>query len=182
MTRPLTNIPQAPTPPYPIAAKNIPIIAGFGRGSSELGIPTANVPVDKLPKEMLDLEQGVYFGFAKLNKINCTPKTEKRKDGKDVEYKFGNNLNEEEFKIYPQVMSIGWNPFYGNKEKAVEIHIIHSFSDTFYGANLNFNVLGYIRPELNYTTKEALIRDIEKDIEIGVEMLESEGYARYKDL
>ena len=40
------------------------VVKGFGRGSKELGCPTANFSeavVDKLPK---DLPNGIYFGLA----------------------------------------------------------------------------------------------------------------------
>jgi riboflavin kinase len=189
MTRPKTDIPQRPQPPFPITAKEIPIVSGFGRGSSELGIPTANVPIAQLPEALINLEQGVYFGYAKLhrskenNNNNLAPSTQLRKDGEEVSYSYGMSLKDDEVDVvFPQVMSIGWNPFYGNKEKAVELHIVHRFSDTFYGAKVSFNVLGYIRPELNYTSKEALIKDIEKDIEIGISVLEGEGYRVFRDL
>lgn len=79
------------------------------------------------------------------------------------------------------VMSIGWNPFYQNKEKAAEIHIMSKFERDFYGAELEFIVLGYVRPELDYTTKEALIEDILTDIRISRDILENkEEYTKYK--
>ena len=46
------------------------VVKGFGRGSKELGCPTANFSeavVDKLPK---DLPNGIYFGLAQGNFID----------------------------------------------------------------------------------------------------------------
>ncbi|RLU18677.1 hypothetical protein DMN91_009034 [Ooceraea biroi] len=44
-----------------------PVIRGFGRGSKELGIPTANLPepvINALPN---DLDTGIYYGWASLH-------------------------------------------------------------------------------------------------------------------
>ena len=43
---------------------------------------------------------------------------------------------------------------------------MHPFPHDFYGVQMKFLVLGYIRPELEYVSKEALITDIKTDIEI----------------
>ncbi|KAH3677646.1 hypothetical protein WICMUC_001749 [Wickerhamomyces mucosus] len=186
MTRPDVEIPSSPNPPFPLKEQKIQIIAGFGRGSAELGIPTANVSISELKSDIIKLDPGVYFGWVKVQKNNEHNKAEvkQRTNGTDVDYKYGLDLiNGKELEVaLPMVMSIGWNPFYGNKEKAVELHIIHEFSSTFYGAFVSFNVLGYIRPELNYTTKEALIKDIQTDVEIGLKALETPEYARLKDI
>jgi len=156
MARPDIPVPKTPQPPYPLTERKVKIVAGFGRGSSELGIPTANVSTKEVSK-VTELDPGVYFGFAKVEKDDEHTKTDtkKREDGTEVEYKYGHGLQDGKDLnvVLPMVMSIGWNPFYGNKEKAVELHIVHDFSTTFYGAIVSFNVLGYIRPELNYTTK-----------------------------
>ena len=71
---------------------NLFIKLGFGRGSKELGIPTANFNekvVDELPK---DLETGIYFGWTNL-------------EGEAI--------------VRKAVVSIGYNPFYENKTKSV---------------------------------------------------------------
>ncbi|KAG7192733.1 riboflavin kinase [Scheffersomyces spartinae] len=176
MTRPDFVAPPEPKDPYPVVETGC-IIAGFGRGSSELGIPTANVPVtqslDKLP-------QGVYYGFSRL----ITSSSNGDNDGDDEKSKFnyGVNLTDDEKKVLPMVMSIGWNPFYKNEQKAAEIHIINKFTDSFYGAQIKFVVLGYIRPELDYTTVEALIADINIDIEQALQTLHLPEYNKYQRL
>ena len=54
------------------------------------------------------------------------------------------------------VLSMGWNPFYGNTKKSFETHIIHNFEKDFYGSELIVVMLGYLRPEKNYDSLEAL--------------------------
>ena len=51
---------------------------------------------------------------------------------------------------------MGWNPFYGNTKKSFETHIIHNFENDFYGSELIVVMLGYLRPEKNYDSLEAL--------------------------
>lgn len=128
------------------------VIKGFGRGSKELGIPTANFSkeiVDKLPA---NFETGVYFGYA--------------------------NVNKEE--IYKMVMSVGWNPYYNNTTKSMETHIIHKFDEDFYGKELRVAILGYIRPEKNFNTLEELIETINNDIKIANEQLDKSEYLEHK--
>ncbi len=45
---------------------------------------------------------------------------------------------------------------------------------------MNCSILGFIRPELNYESKEALVRDIEIDIETARLSLEREHWMRWK--
>lgn len=164
--------------PFPIIHSS-EIINGFGRGSSELGIPTANIPVTP---ELAQLEPGIYFGFSKVEPISKDPQTKTRVDGRPIEFNYGEKLNGEDIKVLPMVMSIGFNPFYNNDEKTAEVHIIHKFDSNFYGAKIKYALLGYIRPELNYTTKEALIEDINLDIKMAKDALQWESYKVYRDL
>ncbi|XP_068250971.1 riboflavin kinase isoform X2 [Palaemon carinicauda] len=113
-----------------------PVVKGFGRGSKELGIPTANFPenvVDNLPEE---ITTGIYYGWAKVDS--------------------GPTLK--------MVLSIGWNPYYNNKKKSMETHIMHTFEEDFYGSELKVVMLGYIRPEKNFSSLESLIEAIKNDI------------------
>jgi hypothetical protein len=65
--RPLIIGPSTgPEAPYPLRMEGI-VIRGFRRGSKELGIPTANLPVDdSLTPWIADIKSGVYFGWASL--------------------------------------------------------------------------------------------------------------------
>ncbi|KAM3065179.1 riboflavin kinase [Clarireedia jacksonii] len=56
---------SGPEPPFPLRMEG-KVVSGFGRGSKELGIPTANIPVDTAP--WIDsAASGVYFGYASLD-------------------------------------------------------------------------------------------------------------------
>ncbi|VDL19668.1 unnamed protein product [Hymenolepis diminuta] len=127
------------------------VIHGFGRGSKELGIPTANLDdtvVKAIPKLMMP---GVYAGFAQV------------KDGP----------------VYPMVMSLGWNPFYKNVKKSLEVHILNTFEKDFYDEQLSIVVLRYIRPERDFETLEKLIEEIQNDIAITVKLLQNPEYRNY---
>ena len=119
--RPPIAGPESPEPPFPIYLCG-PVIKGFGRGSKELGIPTANLS-DEHVQEFT--KNGVYFGYAKVA---------------------GDSVCE-------MVMSVGFNPFYKNEVRSAEVHIMKVFEKDFYGHEMKVIVLGYIRDELNYTTK-----------------------------
>ncbi|KAJ8036616.1 Riboflavin kinase [Holothuria leucospilota] len=43
------------------------VVKGFGRGSKELGIPTANFPEEVVAKLPASFSTGVYFGWAKVD-------------------------------------------------------------------------------------------------------------------
>ncbi|KAG8595810.1 hypothetical protein GDO81_001639 [Engystomops pustulosus] len=129
------------------------VVRGFGRGSKELGIPTANFPehvVDGLP---CDLDTGIYYGWG------CV----------------GNG------DIYKMVMSIGWNPFYKNTKKSVETHIIHRFENDFYGEVLSIVIVGYIRPEKSFNSLDDLIAAIHSDIEEAKKQLDLPERRKLKD-
>jgi riboflavin kinase len=81
--------------------------------------------------------------------------------------------------VYRAVLSIGYNPFYKNEVRSVEIHILHQFHHDFYGASLNLLILGYIRPEYDYVSKESLIKDIKIDCEVAERSLARDAYQTY---
>merc|ERR1712107_180317 len=130
-----------------------PIVKVFGRGSIELGFPTANFAdevIEALPEALIG---GIYWGLAQVD------------DGQ----------------VYDMVMSIGWNPFYENKKRARETHIVHKFEEAdLYGRQLKVIILGFIRPEQNFDSLEALIDAIRKDIEEGKKRGSEEGWAKYR--
>ncbi|ORX51354.1 riboflavin kinase [Piromyces finnis] len=137
--------------PYPLYLKG-EITRGFGRGSRELGVPTANLPQDVADSVASVIDTGVYYGWARA----CHTDT-----------------------VYPMVMSYGWNPYYKNEKRSAEVHLINKFPEDFYGEELRVIVLGYIRPELNYSSLDALIKDIMFDIEVSKHSLERENYLKY---
>ncbi|APA08580.1 hypothetical protein sscle_04g033500 [Sclerotinia sclerotiorum 1980 UF-70] len=65
---------SGPEPPYPLRMQG-EVVSGFGRGSKELGIPTANIPVTNVP--WIDTApSGVYFGYAALDLPSTHPDLE----------------------------------------------------------------------------------------------------------
>ncbi|CCH62339.1 hypothetical protein TBLA_0H00460 [Henningerozyma blattae CBS 6284] len=201
-------IPVIVTKPYPLVAPFAPVIGGFGRGSTELGCPTANVDPKNVPwlvshndsetssglNDSGIADTGVYFGFARVrpakHDTNAETILEIERAGtngterRNVEFNYGALLEKSQgdLEVLPAVLSVGLNPYYGNKEKTVEIHVLHKFAHSFYGADISFVVLGYIRPELDYSTLDALVKDINMDIDIATTILQKPGYALYKDL
>jgi riboflavin kinase len=170
---------EGPEPPYPITLQG-PVIKGFGRGSRELGIPTANIPPSGL-SAYPDLESGVYFGFVGLK---VTAETRQDADNSKLTLgESGSNAARSEASpsgestVYPAVLSIGYNPFYANPTRSIEIHILHHFHDhNFYHSALNLLVLGFIRPEYDYDSLEALVSDIRTDCDVARRSLARPGY------
>lgn len=128
------------------------VIKGFGRGSKQLGIPTANFPEEVINALPDDLPTGVYYGFASIDD-----------------------------KCYKMVMSVGWNPFYNNTKKSMETHILHQFDEDFYGKMLKVIMLGFIRPERNFSNLDDLIKAIKCDIEEAEKELDKDDYASFRD-
>ena len=83
-------------------------------------------------------------------------------------------------KVYPTVLSIGYNPYYKNTQRSIEIHILHSFAQDFYGATLSLIILGHIRPEYDYVSKEALVEDIREDIRVSQRSLARPAYEQWQ--
>lgn len=129
------------------------IIKGFGRGSKQLGIPTANFAEDVIEKLPPEIETGVYFGYAS---INNSP-------------------------VYKMVMSVGWNPFYKNQKKSMETHIMHKFNEDLYGKMLKVVMLGYLRPEQDFSSLDDIIKKINEDIQQAEELLDQPEYLEYKN-
>lgn len=83
--------------------------------------------------------------------------------------------------VYPTVLSIGYNPYYKNTTRSIEIHILANFESDFYGAELSLVILGFIRPEYDYVSKDALVEDIREDIRISQRSLAREAYQACKE-
>lgn len=129
------------------------VVKGFGRGSKELGCPTANLESETVNR--ISLPNGIYYGFAQLRDSN---KLEK-----------GENKNQESdsfFPIYNMVSSFGTNPHYSNKERSFEVHILHQFASDFYGSELRVAVCGFIRDEQKFNSLDELIAAINNDIDV----------------
>ncbi|MCJ1483623.1 riboflavin kinase [Schaereria dolodes] len=190
---PVAGPDAGPEPPFPLKL-NGKVVKGFGRGSKELGIPTANIPIEGLSVGgHEDVESGVYYGWAGLDVDERGKRIEQGAGGlgvgtgveQEIERGKGENSEGEGGggsgggTVWPMVMSIGWNPFYKNTVRSVEVHILHHFPHDFYSAHMNLLILGFIRPEYDYVSKESLIEDIRIDIDVAGRSLQREGYARW---
>lgn len=101
---------EGPADPFPIRLSG-PVVKGFGRGSADLGIPTANIPLEGLSVGGHEnVESGIYFGWCGLNVNDDGNVQHPSKDDRTIK---PNGT------IWQMVMSIGWNPFYGNKIRSV---------------------------------------------------------------
>lgn len=54
----------------------------------------------------------------------------------------------------------------------MEPHLLHTFAEDFYEETLAISIVGYLRPELDYTTLEALKEAIAADITLAKDKLE----------
>ena len=143
---------------------------GFGRGSKDLGIPTANVSKEDAVCTMSvdSLPTGIYWGYARIG------------DGEDASSSSDGSATAEGSlgRTFITAVSIGYNPTYGNEEKTIEPHLIaptdhpqrHSSScnetllQDFYGETIRLSVVGYLRPELPFEGLEKLTQAIKNDI------------------
>ncbi|XP_015111124.1 riboflavin kinase isoform X2 [Diachasma alloeum] len=127
------------------------IVKGFGRGSKALGIPTANYPETVIEKLPKEFDNGIYYGWAQL-----------------------------EGEVYKMVMCVGWNPFYKNEKKSMEVHMLHKFNQDLHGKELKVIVTGFIRPERDFPSVEALIAEIKNDIACAEKYLDEPKMIEYK--
>lgn len=139
----------------PIEPWNVggPVIKGFGRGSKVLGIPTANLPTTSFSSILSNCVCGIYLGWAGLSNRG----------------------------VFKMVMSVGWNPYFDNAEKTVEPWLLHEFPEDFYGEELRLVVVGYIRPEENFPSLQALIERIHEDGRIARDALDAHPYSDYQN-
>lgn len=237
-SRPMIVGPPSPEPPYPLRMVG-KVTKGFGRGSKELGIPTANLPDDAIGGLVHLGFTGVYYGFARVYPETTDGATSAEEDHQhtplDEHTDFSHlsstslaqlpqhtaayppsstassampsrtsspaptlptiaqasqsllpsrhhkkrRLQKEDYQVWPMVMSVGWNPYYKNEKLTAEVHIMHQFPTNFYGHTMAVVVLGYIRPELDYISKEALIADINTDVKVALNCLQREPYIAF---
>eukprot|EP00959_Pyramimonas_sp_CCMP1952_P201946 4222902-Pyramimonas_sp.AAC.1 len=132
------------------------VVVGFGRGSSKMGVPTANINPAEIVEEIEGLPNGVYFGWAKL-------------EGEDGS-------------AHPMVMNLGNRPTFADGDGiSAEVHIMHDYGRDFHGERLSVVVLGYLRPELRFASLTELVDRIHKDIGLSKAMLTNFLLKCYKD-
>ncbi|CAF2132559.1 unnamed protein product [Rotaria magnacalcarata] len=130
------------------------IVHGLGRGGKELGCPTANFDENAVAKLPSSIYQGVYYGWAKV-------------------------LIPDNNQVYKMVTSVGTNPFYNGEKKTMETHILHKFTNDFYGETVKIVLLGEIRKMTTFNNASELSNAIQNDISTANNKLDSEECRQY---
>lgn len=144
------EVPPAYALPTPLLLEG-PVVAGFGRGSRQLGTPTANLPPDQVVASFgpAGPSLGVYFGWARLL---APPPGSPPADGDP----------------HPAVLNVGRRPTMeggAGGDLTVEVHVLHAYGADFYGAPLRVAVGGFLRPERAFAGGiPALVAQIAADI------------------
>jgi FAD synthase len=162
MSEEKSSIPTMMSPPILLAST---VAKGFGRGAKLLGCPTANMPLAELGAAAENLEAGIYSGWAQILDG----------EGEDGPKSPAPNT------VFKAVTSIGWNPYFDNKEKTVEPHIMHEFKEDFYGCKLKLLVCARLRDEKNFDSMDALIEAIQQDIRDTDVCLDKEQYKVFQN-
>ena len=136
-----------------------PVVAGFQRGSKELGVPTANLDPSRVEREVAGLPLGVYYGWGRVA-------------GRDG--------------VRGMVMNVGKRPSIEDADGAtsVEVHLLGGVEEEdFYGVECAVVALGYLRPEMEFKGLDALLGQIKADIALAEIMLgEETAKAAYAEL
>jgi riboflavin kinase len=136
-----------------------PVVHGFGRGSKQMGVPTANLAPELCGGEafLSTLPLGVYFGWAKLKR--------------DVEWR-------------ECVLNVGKRPtFVDGDGTTIEVHVMGTsdlkpqYDTDFYGEEMSVDVCGFIRPEIRFESLHELVGRIKTDIGLARNALASGAHA-----
>lgn len=129
---------------------------GLGRGSRDLGTPTANLPGSVLDGVSSTARDGVYVGFGSVPEHVATP------------MKF--------------VANLGHNITYGDiKERMLEAYLMEEgLPLEFYGSEMRLCILGYLRPELKFDSLDDLIAGIKNDVAVAKAVLDDPKVQQYR--
>ena len=142
-----------------------PVVTGFGRGSRQMGVPTANIDPLPLAEKLEGLPNGVYFGWARLEAPAGWPEADGR--------------------AHKMVMNVGRRPTVsgaGETAISVEVHLLHGFSGDFHGQRLRVVALGYLRPEMRFAGGiSELITRIRADVALSKVQLDDPELAVFQE-
>lgn len=131
---------------------------GFGRGSRDLGTPTANLPGKLLNGVGGSERDGVYVGFGQV------PKHQKG--------------------AVKMVANLGRNITYGDvKERVLEAYLMEGkeeLPEEFYGDEMRLCIVGYLRPELKFEGLDQLMEAIHNDVRVAGEVLDRQEAMVYR--
>lgn len=121
---------------------------GMGRGSRDLGTPTANLPgtlVDGVPGVERD---GVYVGFGRVPTFGDT--------------------------VVKMVANLGRNVTYDDiANRVLEAYLMSDvFDREFYGEEMRLCIVGFVRPEWKFSSIDQLIEHINNDVEVASRILD----------
>lgn len=130
---------------------------GFGRGSRDLGTPTANLPASLLDGVVATERNGVYLGFGVVPGVSKAPSK--------------------------MVASIGYNPTYQEEiERVMEAFLMDGdLPEDFYGREMRLCIVGYMRPELKFNNLDALVANIKNDVAVASDALDSPSVAHVRE-
>eukprot|EP00941_MAST-03F_sp_MAST-3F-sp1_P002923 g2923.t1 len=141
------------------------VVKGFNRGSKELGWPTANLEnTAAVAKTLQTMDTGIYCGW-------CTVGPPSK------------NLT-----VYKAAISVGHNPTFKGKDATphmmIEPYILHDFPEDFYNEMIRLVVVGYIRPEADFSKEPdfmaALKAAIANDVKVTDEEMNSECFGAFE--
>jgi riboflavin kinase/FMN adenylyltransferase len=68
--------------------------------------------------------------------------------------------------VYSAVTNIGTRPTFDNGVRTVEAHLL-DFQGDLYGQSMALDLIEYQRPEIKYQSVEALVAQMQEDIQIA---------------
>lgn len=144
----------------PIAVRG-EVQRGFGRGSRDLGTPTANLPGTLLEGMSSADRNGVYLGFGHVPKYGTAP--------------------------VKMVANIGHNITYGDvRERVLEAYLITDhFPVEFYDEEMRLCIIGFMRPEWKFNSLDELILHIRNDVAVAsaaLDLAQAQAYGWHKSL
>ena len=96
----------------------------------------------------LDLIPGIYLGYISTEKFS------------------NENLNEFDGRVFESVVSLGFNPQYGQRDLNLEVLILENFGDQeFYGSEMNLKIFGFLRPEAKFAGFSDFIFGMNNDVQ-----------------
>ncbi len=128
-----------------------PVIHGDGRGH-RINVPTANISV---PEGKIIPANGIYACWAWLERTSR-----------------GSSEGSGEREKYPAATNVGVRPTFTPDlpVPAVEAHLL-DFSRDLYGQQVRLEFVEYLRPEQKFSSVEALVEQIQADIDLTREIL-----------
>jgi hypothetical protein len=136
---------SGPVKPFPISF-DAKVVRGTGRGTSEFGVPTANL--SGVPEDLLYRLSGIYIGW-----VVVMP---------------GKNLEGLSHDWHESIISFGPSPYADPTivvKNVATAHIIHDFGDaSFFDAKVKVMILAYLRP----TPTSGKLRETEDVVEAVV--------------